>query len=68
MTRIMNPTPLRAGQAAQSHSVEDLIKTLVRDGTTPSTGVVVRHAVSIAEDDSGGDPYNHTGRFRKIFK
>ena len=78
MTRSMNPTPIRPGKDGPSASVEDLIKTLVRDGMTPSHGaqshdaqsheVIVERVVSIAEDDSGGDPYNHTGRFRKIFK
>jgi hypothetical protein len=48
--------------------VEDLIKTLVRDGSAPSSTVVVEHSVSIAEDEPGSDPYNHTGRFRKLFK
>jgi len=78
MTRSMNPTPIRPGKDKPSASVENLIKKLVRDGMTlshdaqsheaESHDVIVERVVSIAEDDSGGDPYNHTGRFRKIFK
>jgi hypothetical protein len=68
MTRTMSPTPVRPRKDAPSPSVENLIKTLVRDGMNPSHEVLVERVVSIADDDSGGDPYNHTGRFRKIFK
>jgi hypothetical protein len=68
MTRTTTPTPLRAASTAHSHPVEELIKKLLREGSTPSSGVTVTRPVSIVEDDAGADPYNHTGRFRKIFK
>ncbi len=68
MTRQTSPTPVSGGAQQRSRSVEDLIKTLVRDGSAPSGTVVVEHAVSINEDEPGSDPYNHTGRFHKLFK
>ena len=68
MTRQTIPTPVSGAAQRRSHSVEDLIKTLVREGSAPSSTVVVEHSVSIAEDEPGSDPYNHTGRFRKLFK
>jgi hypothetical protein len=67
MTRTYTPTPVR-GSSDHSHPVEELIKKLVRESMTPSSEVIVTRPVSIAEVESGGDPYNHTGRFRKIFK
>jgi hypothetical protein len=68
MARTVTPTPVRAGSAEHSPPVEDLIKKLVREGLTPSSEVVVARPVTIAEEESGGDPYNRTGRFRKLFK
>jgi hypothetical protein len=59
---------VRAGPAGHSPPVEELIKKLVREGLAPSSELVVARPVTIADDESGGDPYNHTGRFRKIFK
>jgi hypothetical protein len=67
MIRHTSPTPV-SGDRQRSHSVEELIKTLVREGSAPSSTVVVEHAVSIEKDEPGSDPYNHTGRFRKLFK
>jgi hypothetical protein len=57
-----------AGTHEHSYSVEDLIKRLGGSGTAPSRDVLVGHSVSVVEDEPGSDPYNHTGRFRKIFK
>ena len=68
MTRLFAPTSVRAGSAEHSHPVEELIKKLIREGSTPSSELIVARPASNPEDESGGDPYNHTGRFRKIFK
>lgn len=68
MTRQFTPTPLRSNGSEHSRPVEELIKKLIRDGAAPASDLVVARPVSVAEDESGGDPYNHTGRFRKIFK
>ena len=68
MTRSFAPTPVRASSAEHSHPVEELIKKLIREGSTPPSELIVARPASVVEDESGGDPYNHTGRFRKIFK
>jgi len=68
MTREINFNPLRSGPAKHSQPVEDLINRLIRDGAAPASEVVIARPVAITEDEAGGDPYNHTGRFRKIFK
>jgi hypothetical protein len=68
MTRTISPTPVGAGRHEHSHSVEDLIKKLGGSGAAPSHDVLVERSVSVVEDEPGSDPYNHTGRFRKIFK
>jgi hypothetical protein len=68
MTRNTTYTPVRAGGPEHSHPVEELIKRLIREGSSPASEVVIARPVTIVDDDSGSDPYNHTGRFRKIFK
>jgi hypothetical protein len=68
MTRNTSYTPVRAGGPQHSQPVEELIKRLIRDGTAPASEVVIAPPVTIAENDAGSDPYNHTGRFRKLFK
>ncbi len=68
MTRQTSPTPVSGAPHQRSHSVEELIKTLVREGSAPSSTVVVERKVTLAEDEPGSDPYNHTGRFHKLFK
>jgi len=68
MTRTTAPTPVRAGSPEHSPPVEELIKKLIREGLAPASEVVIARPVTIADDESGGDPYNRTGRFRKIFK
>jgi hypothetical protein len=68
MTRTINPTPVRAGRQEHSHSVEDLIKKLGGNAMEQPSDVIVERSAVVAEDEPGSDPYNHTGRFRKIFK
>ncbi|HZF14791.1 MAG TPA: hypothetical protein VE046_02500 [Steroidobacteraceae bacterium] len=68
MTRNTSFTPIRAGGPAHSRPVEELIKRLIREGSAPASEVVIAPPATIADNDSGSDPYNHTGRFRKIFK
>lgn len=68
MTREILYNPLRPGTAKHSQPVEELINRLIRDGAAPASDVVIARPVTIGEDEAGGDPYNHTGRFRKIFK
>jgi hypothetical protein len=68
MTREFTQTALQSRPARHSQPVEDLINRLIRDGSAPASEVAIARPVAITEDESGGDPYNHTGRFRKIFK
>jgi hypothetical protein len=68
MTRTTSPTPVRAGTQGHSHSVEDLIKKLGGNAMPESSDVVVERRAVSAEDEPGSDPYNHTGRFHRIFK
>ena len=68
MTREITHNPLRSGPARHSQPVQELINRLIRDGSAPASEVAIARPVAITEDEAGSDPYNHTGRFRKIFK
>ena len=68
MTREFIQNPLRPGPARHSQPVEELINKLIRGESTAASDEEIARPVAITEDESGGDPYNHTGRFRKIFK
>ena len=68
MTRDVIHYPLRSGPARHSQPVEELINKLIRGDSAQTSNEIIARPVPITEDESGGDPYNRTGRFRKIFK
>jgi hypothetical protein len=53
-----------AQTAAEQHFREDLDEEAAGDPTT----LKFEGKVAVAEDDAGGDPYNRTGKFRRLVR
>ena len=60
--------PHTANGFAQIAAEQRIREQLAREDTEDSTTLKFEGRIDVSEEDSGSDPYNRTGRFRRLVR